>query len=241
MTGLVGKPPVAYIHVEIAGGVGDHVNLEQNSNIAGDSGESSEGQCTGDDILVEIGVGEEAVGHEGEGDVHGEGLAGANVASRYGNLSNILASVLEDGGAVGEVEADSIGVVDGHVGVEADVQQHPQPEDVEREIDIPEGDGVDSGDRSFGFEDGEPQYQHDQSDHQYHCDDGGPNQHRFSSPPAAAAPFHLVLAGRSFLRGFDLHLANPIDRSIDQFEHGTKFPFRPRWLVIGRKVARAAV
>lgn len=138
VTGLVGNSPVNYVHVKVAGGIRDHVNLEQNPYMAGYSGESRQGQrAGGDNVGVEVGAGEQAIGHKGEGDVHGKRLLGSNLAGGYGNLSHHLPPVLEEGGTVGEPETHLVRILNGDVGVHAHVQPHPRPEDVDGEIEIP--------------------------------------------------------------------------------------------------------
>lgn len=96
VTGLVGNVSVHNINIEVTGGIRDNSNLEEEANVAGDSGISSERQGTGDGVRIELRIGEKAIGHESEGKVHGTGLTGSNLTGRYRDLTDDFPPVLEE-------------------------------------------------------------------------------------------------------------------------------------------------
>lgn len=110
---------------------------EQNSDLAGDAGVGRERQSPreeiGDDSLR---VGEESISHDSEDEIHGKGLTGPDLVSRNGGLAHHLALVVQVGGAVGELEPHTVGILDGDVGVEGEVEVDFHAEWVEGEVHV---------------------------------------------------------------------------------------------------------
>ncbi|GER44309.1 glucose-1-phosphate thymidylyltransferase [Striga asiatica] len=131
---LVGKRAIGESNFEVASAVGDDVKIEQDLHFSGKPDVSLKGQPTGDSVGEDGGVGEESIGHEREACV-----AGANSAGGDGDLADLVAPVAEESGAVGVPEADAVGVGDGDAEVEGEVEAELKPGEVDREVEIVEG------------------------------------------------------------------------------------------------------
>lgn len=114
------------------------MNIKQDSNCTGNSREGGERNRAGADVGEELIIGEEAICHEGEGDVHGDGLAGANLPGGDGRVTHVHSPVLEQDGAVVVFEADAVRILDGDARVEGEVEVDGESEYVEGEIEIGE-------------------------------------------------------------------------------------------------------
>lgn len=172
---------------QITGTRGNHVNPEyiHQHNLTGDLRVSVERQLARDDVGVRLGVRQKPVGQQRERQVHGLRLAGGDLVRRDRGLTDQLASVVQQSGAVLVPEADLVGVLDGEPEVQGHVELDPEPKHVNGEVEVFQADGVDGGHGALGFEDGESQ-DHDQED------DGDQHRHRRRTAggpaPASAAP-----------------------------------------------------
>lgn len=173
-----GDIPIGDADEEIASGIGNNVDLdEENGDLAGDASVSGQGEGALGDIGEQFGdVGKQAVGHDGEGKVHGKGLASGDGASGDGGLTDGVSSVVEVGRTVGVLEAQFVGVRYGDLGGQGDVELHAYGgEDRERDLKVLEGYGVDRGDGMLHLEHRHPNYyqndhDNDQYDGAYHTD-----------------------------------------------------------------------
>lgn len=137
------------------------MNLEQYMDMAGDSSISLEKQGPGHDVGVESGVGQKPIRHDGESNVHGRGLVSWYLTGGYRDLSDNLTPVLEESRTVGVLEADTVRIPDVEICVDGHVEGDSESGNIQGEIQIPQGDGVDSGYWTFGFEHSESQYEDD--------------------------------------------------------------------------------
>lgn len=110
------------------------MNIKQDSNCTGDSGEGGQRNRAGTDVGEELIIGKKAICHDSEGDVHGDGLAGPNLTGGDGRVADVFSPVLEQDGAVFVFEADVVRVPDGDVGVEGEIEANGESEYVEGEI-----------------------------------------------------------------------------------------------------------
>lgn len=149
--------------VEIAGGVGGDVNAEQNPHLAGELDVGLKRQYAGGDVGKQSGVGEDAVAHQGEGEVELARVARANPAGGDGDVADVVAPVPQNRVAAVVPEPYSVGVVDGDGDVEAEVEQDPGRGDVEADVQVVEGDGGDGGAGVARLEDGEGEDEDEQA------------------------------------------------------------------------------
>lgn len=96
---------------------------------------------------------QKSIRHHGQGQVHGQGLPGPDLACGDRGLADFLPAVLEEGGAVFEFEADFVRVFDGDGGIDGDVESDVHAKSVECDVGISECDGVDGGDGAASLED----------------------------------------------------------------------------------------
>lgn len=155
MTGLVENHTRREVDFQIAGGVRHHVEIENHPHLTRHPHERLEPDRAGDRLVVEIRVENQPIRHQRKRQVQIPRVARADRAGRYRHLADVAAAVAEDGAAVGVLESDAVRVVDGDVGVEADVEVDAETRDVDGEIEVGDGDGVDGDGRMFGLEDGE--------------------------------------------------------------------------------------
>lgn len=160
----VRKSPISENEIDVAGRVGGHVNAEHYANLAGKSDVSPERHGAGDDVGEESGVGGDAVGHDGDGEVEGAGVAGADSAGGDGDVADLVAPVAEDGVAAVVAVAHPVGVVDGDDGGEADVEEDLEPGQVDGEVQVFDGDGGDGDGGTAGLEDGEAEDEEEQAE-----------------------------------------------------------------------------
>lgn len=149
--------------IEIAGGVGGDVNAEQNPHLAGELDVSLKRHDTGGDVGKQSGVGENAVAHQGEGEIEAAGIARAYPSSGDGDIADVVAPVPQNGIAAVVAEPYSVRVVDGDGDVEADVEQELGRGDVEADAQVVEGDGGDGGGGAARLENGEGEDEDEQA------------------------------------------------------------------------------
>lgn len=77
-----------------------HFDKAHDADFARNSGESVQGQCTRCDIREKLGIGEQTVCHNGEGEVESLGLIRRNLSSRYRDFTYLLSSIVELSSAV---------------------------------------------------------------------------------------------------------------------------------------------
>lgn len=129
------------------------MNLEKKDfDFAGKFDDGVEGQDTGGDIGKNLGVGDQAVGQDGERDVHVLCPAGRYIAGQKWRFADELASVVEEGGGVGVLKAHLVRVVNGDIRSESDVHVHFQPGKIQRHVQILDAQVVVRGHGTLGLE-----------------------------------------------------------------------------------------
>ena len=129
------------------------MNLEKKDfDFAGKFDDGVEGQDTGGDIGEDIGVGEKAVGHDGERQVEALGPAGGYIAGHKWRFADELASVVEEGGGVGVLVAHLVRVVDGDIRSHGDIDVHFELGNVQRHVQILDAQVVVRGHGTLGLE-----------------------------------------------------------------------------------------
>lgn len=154
MTGLVVDHTRGEMNLEITGSVRHHMDIENELHFTFHGDERLEMQRAGYDLPVEIGVGNQPIRHQREREVEIPSGAGANLSGGDRNLTDVGAFEAEERAAVGVPESDAVRVPDGDGGVEADVEVDAESGDVDGEIEVGDGDGVDSDDGVLGLENG---------------------------------------------------------------------------------------
>lgn len=112
-------------------------------------------QSAGEHLLVEIGVEDHPIRHQRQREDESPLVARADLAAGDGDLAHVLALEPEEGAAVGELEPHAVRVVQGDVGVQADVEVDAESGHVDGEIEVGDGDGVDGDDGLLGLEHGD--------------------------------------------------------------------------------------
>lgn len=190
MTDFIPYGSIGSIDREITSRSGNHVkfNKPQDSHFTGDGNRRIERNFAGGDIGEKLRARQKAIGHDGESEVHRLGFTGGDIAGGDRRDADEAASVIEIGGGIGVLKSDLVRIGDGEIDVERDVEIYTESGEVETDVEVANGDGIESIGRTLGLEGGEGENEDDQNDHddQSHRDgeaDGDfPARFRLHSP-----------------------------------------------------------
>ena len=189
MTLEIRKSPIAEYDIHITGRVRRHMNAEHYPHLPGQLHVSLDWQSPGNDVVEQGRVRDDAVGHQGEGEVEGARVPRPDPPGRDGDLPYFVAAVAEEGRAVVVLEADAVRVVDGEAQGQAHVHDHAEAGEVHREVEVVQGHGVHPRGGMPGLEHGEAEDQEEEAQGQK---GRGHGEADASASPDAAGGFGRV-------------------------------------------------